>query len=349
MSGSSKTSFSYKDAGVDISAKMGFIEGIKGKAKSTARKGVIGGIGGFGGLFGVKELGYKDPVLVTSIDGVGTKIKVAALMGKHSTVGIDIVCHGANDVAVQGAEPLFVFDYIGMGKLSQPLLNQIVDGLVTGCKLVGCALLGGETAEMPGVYPDGEYDLVATIVGVVERNQLINGSKIKAGDQLVSFASTGLHTNGYSLARRVLFDSGRYTVASRLPELGETVGEALLRTHKAYSNEIMKLMKKFEIHGLAHLTGGGFYDNIPRVLPKKTKAVIKKGSWKVLPIFDLIQKEGNIDEREMHHVFNMGVGMVAVVGKNEADPFIQAAKQLGLDARSIGEVKSGNQEVEIIS
>lgn len=343
-----KTPFTYKEAGVDIDAKMNFIEGLKAKVKSTHRKGVIGGIGGFGGLFGVKECGYKDPVLVTSIDGVGTKIKVAVLMGKHDTVGMDIVSHGANDIAVQGAEPLYVFDYIGTGKLSRQVADQIVEGLVEGCKLVGCALLGGETAEMPGVYPDGEYDLVATIVGMVEREKLIDGSKIKAGDALVSFASTGLHTNGYSLARRVLLDSGKYSVGSRVAELGETVGEALLRPHKAYSKEILQLMKKFEIHGMAHITGGGFYDNIPRILPKKTKAVIKKGTWTVPPIFRLIQKEGNIDEREMHHVFNMGVGMVVAVRADQCAAFLAAANGLKLDARPIGEVQPGNQEVDIL-
>lgn len=344
-----KTAMTYKDSGVDINAKMNFIEGLKNKVKSTHRKGVIGGIGGFGGLFGIKECGYKDPVLVTSIDGVGTKIKVAVMMNKHNTVGIDIVSHCANDIVVQGAEPLFVFDYIGTGKLSRSVADQIIDGLVEGCKRVGCALLGGETAEMPGVYPDGEYDLVGTIVGIVERDRLIDGSKTKVGDQLVSFGSTGLHTNGYSLARRVLLDSGKYRVDSKVASLGETVGEALLRPHKAYSNEILQLMKKFDIHGMAHLTGGGFYDNIPRVLPKKTKVVIKKGTWKVLPIFELIQKEGNVDDREMHHVFNMGVGMVLAVGKEQCDAFVAAAKGLGLDARWIGEVKAGNQEVELIS
>ncbi len=342
-----KEETAYKQAGVDIAAKMNFVRGIQQKVKSTHRKGVLGEIGGFGGLFGVKECGYRDPVLVTSIDGVGTKIKVAALMGKHDTVGIDIVCHGANDVGVQGAEPLFFFDYIGMGKMKREIGDQIIAGLVEGCRQVGCALLGGETAEMPGVYPDGEYDLVGTMIGMVERDKIIDGSKVCKGDQLISFQSSGLHTNGYSLARRVLLDSGKYKVDSTVKGWNQTIGQALLAPHRAYSNEILALTKKFEIHSLAHLTGGGFYDNIPRVLPDGVKVVIQKGSWPTLPIFELIQKEGKISFEEMHHVFNMGVGMIAIVSKEEADSFFDACQKLKLNPSRIGEVASGNKEVEL--
>lgn len=337
----------YKQAGVDIAAKMNFVQSIQSHVKSTHRSGVLSDIGGFGGLFGVKECGYKDPVLVTSVDGVGTKIKVASLMNKHDTVGIDIVSHCANDIVVQGAEPLFFFDYIGMGKMAQGIGDQIVSGLATACRELGCALLGGETAEMPGVYPEGEYDLVGTIIGMVERDSIIDGSKVTEGDQLISFQSSGLHTNGYSLARHVLLDSGKYQVDSTAPGLGKTIGEALLEPHRAYSKEILALLKDFQIHALSHITGGGFYDNIPRVLPEGVKVVIEKGSWSTLPIFDLIQKEGDISFEEMHHVFNMGVGMVNIVAKEEADAFFEAAKKLNLNPARIGEVQKGNKEVEL--
>lgn len=342
-----RESTAYKQAGVDIAAKMKFVKGIQKQVESTRRPGVLSEIGGFGGLFGIKECGYRDPVLVTSIDGVGTKIKVAALMNKHDTVGIDIVSHCANDIVVQGAEPLFFFDYIGMGKMVQAIGDQIVAGLAKGCREVGCALLGGETAEMPGVYPDGEYDLVGTIVGVVEREKIIDGKKIKVGDQLVSFQSSGLHTNGYSLARKVLLDSGKYKVNAWVASLGKTVGEALLATHRPYSNEILALQKEFSIRGLAHITGGGFYDNIPRILPDGVKVVVRKASWPGLPIFELIQKEGAISEEEMHHVFNMGVGMVVVIPKEETERFMAASKKMNLNPAHIGEVRKGDKEVEL--
>jgi len=342
-----KESSSYKQAGVDIAKKMQFVQGLAGRVKKTDRPGVLGKIGGFGGLFGVSECGYKDPVLVTSVDGVGTKIKVAVMMGRHDTVGIDIVSHCANDIVVQGAEPLFFFDYIGMGKMEPGMADSIVDGLVEGCQQVGCALLGGETAEMPGVYPAGEYDLVGTIVGMVERDQIIDGSKIESGDQLIGFPSTGLHTNGYSLARKALLDNGKYQVKSNVDVLGTTVGEALLAPHKAYSKEILTLMKDFKIHGMSHITGGGFFDNIPRVLPDNVKVVIEKGSWPNLPIFELIQKEGNVSEEEMFHVFNMGIGMVVVVSQNEADRFLKSSQECGIQSVRIGEVQTGCKEVEL--
>ncbi len=343
-----RESTAYKKAGVDIAAKMSFVQGIQQQVKSTHRKGVLSEIGGFGGLFGVSECGYKDPVLVSSVDGVGTKIKVAAMMGVHNTVGLDIVSHCANDIVVQGAEPLFFFDYIGMGKMVQDIGYQIVEGLAKGCKDVGCSLLGGETAEMPGVYPDGEYDLVGTIVGMVERDKIIDGKKIQAGDQLISFQSSGLHTNGYSLARNVLLDDGPFELDSKVDSLENTIGEALLAPHRPYSKEILALLKDFDIHGLAHITGGGFYDNIPRILPDGVKVEIKKASWPEVPIFDLIQKTGNVSEEEMHHVFNMGVGMISVVAKEEADAYFEKSKELNLNPARIGEVKTGNKEVELI-
>lgn len=342
-----RNSLSYKEAGVDIEAKMKFVRGLKDRVKLTDRPGVLGEVGGFGGLFGIKECGYQDPVLVTSIDGVGTKIKVAVMMGRHNTLGIDIVSHGANDVVVQGAEPLFFFDYIGMGKLEAGIADALVDGLVAGCQKVGCALLGGETAELPQVYPDGEYDLVGTMVGVVERNQIIDGKKIKPGDPLVALGSSGLHTNGYSLARHVLFDSKKFQVDSKVDLLGTTVGEALLEPHRAYSKEILSLMKDFEIHGLSHITGGGFFDNIPRILPDQTKVVIEKGSWEIPPIFQLIQKEGTVSEEEMFHVFNMGVGMVAIIAKEDVNRFLTDSKKGGLETSLIGEVTKGDKEVEL--
>lgn len=344
---STRNSQSYKDAGVDIAAKMNFVSGISGIVKKTHRKGVLSDIGGFGGLFGINECGYKDPVLVSSIDGVGTKIKVAVLAGKHDTIGVDIVSHCANDIVVQGAEPLFFFDYIGMGKMQKELADSLVEGMAKACSQVGCALLGGETAELPGVYPDGEYDLVGTIVGMVERDQIVDGKKIQPGDQLIGFPSSGLHTNGYSLARKVLLDSGKYEVDTVVDSLGGTVGEVLLKPHRAYSKELLELRKSFELRGMAHITGGGFYDNIPRILPENTAVVIEKGSWKTLPVFELIQKEGDVSEVEMHHVFNMGVGMIVVVSQKEADRFIEASQKMGIDSVRVGEVTSGKREVTL--
>jgi len=356
----------YAGAGVNIDLADALKAGLKAKVRKTLRCEVLGSIGGFGGLFALDVKKYKRPVLVSSMDGVGTKLKVAVMLNRHDTVGQDLVNHCVNDIAVLGAEPLFFLDYIGTGKLEPRVFGQIIDGLAKACAAVGCALIGGETAQMPGMYAPGDYDLVSTIVGVVERDRIIDGSKIRPGDAIIGLASSGLHTNGYSLARQILFTKMRVRLSDYHRALGCTFGEELLKVHRNYWPVIQKLVSgdrrlvigskksrsqvtshQSPIHGIAHITGGGFYDNIPRVLPKNCCAVIHRGSWKVLPIFKLLQNGGGVSDEETYRVFNMGIGMVLIVDASSASAVQKVAARTGIKSYLIGEIRKGKPAVAI--
>ena len=335
----------YKDAGVDIDAGDLFVQKIKPYVKSTFRPEVLTDIGGFGGLFALKK--YKEPVLVSGTDGVGTKLKIAFLTHRHDTVGIDLVAMCVNDIVVQGAEPLFFLDYFATGKLKPAEHADIVKGIAAGCKQSGCALIGGETAEMPSFYTEDEYDLAGFAVGVVEKKKIINGSKIKPGDRLIGLASSGLHSNGFSLVRKVLFEKAGYGVNDILSELSHApLGEVLLTPTRIYAKTILALMKEFDIHGMAHITGGGITENTPRMLPKGTQALIRKGTWDIPPIFTLIRKKAGVDDHEMYRDFNMGLGMVLAVPQKQADAVIKKAAKLGDKAFLIGEITKGKQVVK---
>jgi len=334
----------YKDAGVDIDAGDLFVEKIKPYVKSTFRPEVMTHIGGFGGLFALKR--FKEPVLVSGTDGVGTKLKIAFLMNKHDTIGIDLVAMCVNDIIVQGAEPLFFLDYFATGKLKPKEHSDIVKGIAEGCKQSGCALIGGETAEMPSFYSENEYDLAGFAVGVVEKKKLVNGSKIKPGDRLVGLASSGLHSNGFSLVRRVLLEKSGYGVQDLLSELSQVpLGDVLLTPTRIYAKTIMALLKEFDIHGMAHITGGGITENTPRMLPKGTQALIRKGSWEVPPIFKLIRKKAGVDDTEMYRDFNMGIGMILAVPRTQAEAVMKKASKLGDKSYLVGEVVKGKQIV----
>ena len=337
-------SMTYKDAGVDIDAGDLFVQKIKPYVKSTFRPEVMTHIGGFGGLFALKK--YKDPVLVSGTDGVGTKLKIAFLTGRHDTVGIDLVAMCVNDIIVQGAEPLFFLDYFATGKLKPLEHTDIVRGIARGCKEAGCALIGGETAEMPSFYGEDEYDLAGFAVGVVEKRKIIDGSKIKPGDRLIGLASSGLHSNGYSLVRKVLLQASGYTVNDILPELGKPLGEVLLTPTRIYAKTIMALLKEFDIRGMAHITGGGITENTPRMLPKGAQALIGKGAWDIHPIFKLIQKKSGVDDAEMYRDFNMGIGMIIVVPAKQAEAIMKKAHRLGEKAYCIGKIVKGKQSVK---
>ena len=337
----------YKDAGVDIDAGDLFVQKIKPFVKSTLRPEVLTDIGGFGGLFALKK--YKNPVLVSGTDGVGTKLKIAFLMNKHDTVGIDLVAMCVNDIVVQGAEPLFFLDYFATGKLKPEDHAGIVKGIADGCKQAGCALIGGETAEMPSFYGEDEYDLAGFAVGVVERKNIIDGSRIRTGDQLIGLASSGLHSNGYSLVRKVLLERAGYGVDDTLTELGKgTLGEVLLTPTKIYAKTVMALMKDFDIRGMAHITGGGITENTPRMLPKGAQALIRKKTWDIPPIFKLLQKKSGVDDGEMYRAFNMGLGMLIAVPKKQVEAVIKKAAKLGEKAFHIGEIVKGRQVVKYV-
>jgi phosphoribosylformylglycinamidine cyclo-ligase len=344
-----KEKITYKDSGVDIDRANSFVERIKPLIKTASRREVMNGIGGFGGLFHLDISKNRDPILVSSTDGVGTKLKIAKIMGKHDTVGIDLVAMSVNDVIVQGAEPLFFLDYIATGKLNIDTSVQIVEGIVQGCHEAGCALIGGETAEMPGFYPDGEYDLAGFCVGVVEADKLIDGSEIRVGDRIVGIASSGLHSNGFSLARRVLFEEGKLNPDDQIEGLKQTIGLELLTPTRIYVKSILNIIKNFHIRGIVHITGGGFIDNIPRILPGPCRAVITKGSWQVPEIFKFIQKIGNIDDDEMLRVFNMGIGMIIIVAEKDHVEIIERLGKLGERAYSIGIIeKRENDQPTVI-
>ncbi len=339
----------YKDAGVDIDRANSFIEKIKPLIKSTSRREVMSGIGGFGGLFHLDISKNKHPVLVSSTDGVGTKLKIAQMIGKHDTVGIDLVAMSVNDVVVQGAEPLFFLDYIAAGKIHVDTTVQIVKGVVRGCQEAGCALIGGETAEMPGFYKDDEYDLAGFCVGVVEAEKLIDGSEIRVGDRIIGLASSGLHSNGFSLARKVLFDGGAFRPDERVEGLDQTIGLELLKPTRIYVKSVMNLIKNFNVRGIVHITGGGFWDNIPRIVPGPCRAAIRKGSWPIPPVFDVIRKAGKIDDHEMFRVFNMGIGMILVVPEKEQTEIMERLEVLGEKAYSIGDIKKREDDQPAVS
>ena len=335
----------YKKAGVDIDAGNEFVRRIRALVRSTFRPEVLTDIGGFGGLFRFDPKKYKDPVLVSGTDGVGTKLKIASLLGRHDTVGIDLVAMCVNDVAVCGAEPLFFLDYMAVGKLTVRQAEAIIAGIVEGCRQAGCALIGGETAEMPGFYPDGEYDLAGFAVGVIERERLIDGSRVRPGDVVIGLASTGLHSNGYSLARRVLLEQAKMTLKEQVPGQSETLGEILLRPTRIYVRTIRVLVEAGEIRAIAHITGGGLTENLPRVLPEGCQAVITRKAWTPPPIFGLIQSRGHVGDDEMFRVFNMGAGLVLVVPPDRADTVLRSAEAQGDKAFRIGMIEKGERGV----
>lgn len=340
----------YRDAGVDIDAANEAVHRMREHVRSTFTPQVLTDIGSFGGMFALSGIeGYFEPVLVSSIDGVGTKVKIAAQLGSHSSIGQDLVNHCVNDILVQGARPLFFLDYFGTGRLVPVVAEEIIRGLSEACKAVGCALIGGETAEMPGLYPEGEYDLVGCIVGIVDRNRIIDGTKVAPGDTVIGLASNGLHTNGFSLARKALLEGPEpFSLYQHIPCLGRTLGEELLAIHRCYAPAILPLLTSFDIHAMAHITGGGFYENIPRVVPPHCSITIDRRSWKVPPIFTLIQEKGGVPEPEMYRTFNMGIGMVLIVPPDQAPLIVNCLNEAGEVASIIGDIRQGVHEVIII-
>ena len=337
---------SYAAAGVDVTAGYKSVELIKSHVKRTNIAGVLGGIGGFGGMFEIPANEYKNPVLVSGTDGVGTKIKIAFLMDKHDTIGIDCVAMCVNDVACSGAKPLFFLDYIACGKNYPEKIEQIVKGVADGCVQSGCALVGGETAEHPGMMPDEEYDLAGFTVGIGEKDKLVSGEHLKAGDAIIGVASSGIHSNGFSLIRKV-FNINSQTIAVKYDELGTTLGETLLTPTRIYVKPLLTLMDSVRVNAISHITGGGFYENVPRMLNDNTLAVIEKDKCFKLPIFDLIQKTGNIPEHDMYNTFNMGTGLMLAVDADKADEAVRILNANGEQATVIGEIKDGEKGVEI--
>ncbi|HHW38663.1 MAG TPA: phosphoribosylformylglycinamidine cyclo-ligase [Bacillales bacterium] len=331
----------YKNAGVDIEAGYESVNRMKKHVQKTVRPEVLSGLGGFGGMFDLSKVNVKEPVLISGTDGVGTKLMLSFMMDKHDTIGIDCVAMCVNDIVVQGAEPLYFLDYIACGKALPERIEMIVKGVAEGCVQAGAALIGGETAEMPGMYDANEYDLAGFAVGVAEKSKMITGTTIEAGDVLIGIASSGIHSNGYSLVRKVLLEDGKLDLHATYEGLSGTLGEELLRPTKIYVKPLLELIKKFNIKGLAHITGGGFIENIPRMLPEGVAAEINYGTWPILPIFDLIEKTGNLKQKELFNVFNMGIGMVAVVNESEADDVVATLETLGEKAYKIGRVKNG--------
>jgi phosphoribosylformylglycinamidine cyclo-ligase len=335
MSSTSNVSLSYRDAGVDIDAGDALVEAIKPFAKRTMREGVLGGIGGFGALFEISKK-YKEPVLVSGTDGVGTKLKLAFHLNKHDTVGIDLVAMSVNDILVQGAEPLFFLDYFACGKLDVPSATDVIKGIAKGCELSGCALIGGETAEMPSMYPDGEYDLAGFAVGAVEKSKIIDGSKILPGDVVLGLASSGAHSNGYSLVRKII------SVAK--PDLnadfhGRKLADVLMEPTHIYVKPLLSLMEKLEVKGMAHITGGGLVENVPRVLGNNLTAVLNRDAWSMPPLFTWLQQHGGVADAEMHRVFNCGIGMVVIVSQENADAAMAHLKAAGETVTRIGEIR----------
>lgn len=328
----------YADAGVDIDKANKLVSTISEIAKKTARSGVMGEIGGFGGLFSLNLANLEQPVLVSSTDGVGTKLKIAFMLDKHDTVGIDLVAMCVNDIIVQGAKPLFFLDYLSMGKLDNDQAAEIIKGVGEGCQQARCALIGGETAEMPGFYPDNEYDLAGFAVGIVDNDQIIDGTEIRVGHKLIGLASSGLHSNGFSLVRKLCFDVLNLKLDDRISELGKTLGEELLTPTRIYTEPLISILKDLPIHGLAHITGGGIAENITRIIPKACNIMIRKDSWDVPPIFSFLQEAGKISDQEMMRTFNTGVGMVAVVPDHASEDLLQRLSAMNEKAYLIGEV-----------
>jgi phosphoribosylformylglycinamidine cyclo-ligase len=339
-------SLTYKEAGVDIDKQNLFIKGIKSIIKSTYGPEVLGGIGGFAGRYKLDVGNFKDPILVSSTDGVGTKLKIAFMADNHQYVGIDLVAMVVNDLVVDGATPLFFLDYLATGKLDVEKSKTIVAGMAAGCKEAGCALIGGETAEMPGIYADGEYDLAGFGVGIVDSDKIIDGSRVSAKDVLIGVHSSGLHSNGFSLVRKVLFDHAKMGINHYVDDLGKTLADELLTPTRIYVKSVLNLIRSLEIKGIVHITGGGFIDNIPRILSGRTGVVIRKGAWKVPPVFSLIQRLGSIDDMEMFRTFNMGIGMVLIVTEKDADDVLMRLKGLKESAEVIGYVRSIKKDQE---
>ncbi len=333
----------YKEAGVNIDAGNEAVRRIKGLVRSTHNAQVIGDLGSFGGLFSFPAAQYRNPVLVSSTDGVGTKLKIAFSLQKYDTVGYDLVNHCVNDILVQGARPLFFLDYIGTGVVEPAMIEAVVGGLAQGCRENGCVLIGGETAEMPGIYAAGEFDVAGTIVGVVERDELITGSNIAVGDIVMGLPSTGLHTNGYSLARKICFDKLGLQPTDTVPGIGQPIGLELLTPHRSYFEPLYPLIGRKMVKGMAHITGGGFIDNIPRILPDGCAVRIDKGSWPVLPIFEFLQQEGGVSDAETYRVFNMGIGMVVVIAPEHEAEFNAAVPE----SYRIGTVNAGDRQVVV--
>lgn len=331
-------SLTYADAGVDIDKADEFVGSIKKIAKQTFRSGVISEIGGFGGMFSLNIASMESPVLVSSTDGVGTKLKIAFMMGKHDTIGIDLVAMCVNDIIVQGAKPLFFLDYLSMGKLETKTATDVITGIGEGCRMAKCALIGGETAEMPGFYKDNEYDLAGFVVGLVENNKIIDGSGIHVGDQIIGISSSGLHSNGYSLVRKICFEILKMKIDTFVPEFGQTLGEALLTPTRIYSETIHSVIKDLPIFGLAHITGGGIPGNIVRVIPESCNIVLEKNSWDVPPVFTYLKEAGNISEHEMMRTFNNGIGMVAVVREKSTQEILDRLTAMNENVFIIGKV-----------
>ncbi len=347
----------YAAAGVDIDLGNQVKGTLPALLASTHRREVMGKVGGFGGLFALDTRKYRQPVLVSSVDGVGTKLKIAFAMDRHDTIGEDLVNHCVNDIAVLGAEPLFFLDYLGTGKLEPHVFTDIIKGFARGCAANRCALIGGETAQMPGFYQKGEYDVSGTIVGVVEKSRMLNGQKmVKRGDAVIGIASSGLHTNGYSLARKILFEKLRWKPSKQVTELGNTIGDELLKVHVSYGLLVQDLLKRFNpasgrsaaIKALAHITGGGFVDNIPRTLPASCDVVIRKGSWDMLPLFQILAERGGVDDAELYQVFNMGIGMTVTVSPESLDAVMESIRSAGHQAWVIGEVVRGSGECRVV-
>lgn len=347
----------YASAGVDIDLGNKVKGTLPQLLAATHRPEVLGKVGGFGGLFALDVRKYRQPVLVSSVDGVGTKLKLAFAMDRHDTIGQDLVNHCVNDITVLGAEPLFFLDYLGTGKLEPRVFTRILKGFAKACSENHCALIGGETAQMPGFYQPGEYDVCGTIVGVVEKSKMIDGKAIRPGDALIGIASSGLHTNGYSLARQIFFEKLKLKPTSFVLELDNTLGDELLKVHVSYGGVVQRILKQSEargrtsgpvLKGLAHITGGGFVDNIPRVLPANCDAVIRKGTWETLPIFNIIRERGGVREAELYQVFNMGIGMVLIVAAGEVDSVQQTVKKSGHQSWVIGEVVKGTGRARVV-
>jgi phosphoribosylformylglycinamidine cyclo-ligase len=344
----------YAAAGVDIDLGNKVKATLPQLLAATHRREVLGKVGGFGGLFALDLKKYREPILVSSVDGVGTKLKIAFTLDKHDTIGADLVNHCVNDIAVLGAEPLFFLDYLGTGKLEPHVFTEIIKGFARACTENNCALIGGETAQMPGFYQPGEYDVSGTIVGVVEKSRMLDGQKtVKAGDVVIGIASSGLHTNGYSLGRKIFFEQLKLKPSSRVPGLKGTIGQELLKVHISYGPLVQALLQKFNgkanvVKAFAHITGGGFVDNIPRVLPKKLDVVIKKGSWEMLPIFKIIESKSGVPEDELYQVFNMGIGMVSIVSAGQAEAVLKTIRAKKHDAWIIGDVVKGSGKARVI-
>ena len=340
-----KPGLSYRDAGVDIDAANEALGSIKELVRRTFSDNVLCGIGSFGAMYRFDMQGMEEPVLVSSVDGVGTKLKLAFMTGKHDTVGIDLVSHCVNDILVQGARPLFFLDYLALGKLRPEVVTEVIRGLTVGCRYAGCALIGGETAEMPGMYKEDEYDLAGTIVGVVDRKKIVDGAEIKPGDTIIGLPSSGLHTNGYSLARKICFDVAGLSVNDPMPGVGKTVAEALMAPHTSYAKLMQIVMKVVDVLGMAHITGGGITENLPRAFPDGVSAEIDLGAWVVPPLFSFLQKTGDVDEIEMLRTFNLGQGFLFIVPEAQTAKAIETVELAGQKCAVLGKIIPGDGTV----